>query len=137
MISTRSKAQFYNPHVEDAHLPDVMAIERDEVGLVRAICVKARSSSQRKELFKQVQLRHEVKILNLLLDMKVRWSSTYIMLHRAESRRTAINDFVYELGMRETNSEKRRKIAALQLTDEEWTRVTLFLNLLGVSLSFR
>ncbi|KAF9538851.1 hypothetical protein CPC08DRAFT_771063 [Agrocybe pediades] len=63
--------------------------------------------------------------------MKVRWSSTYIMLDCAEPRRVAMDDFVYELVMKETNTEKRMKTAALQLTDEEWKRVTLFLNLLG------
>jgi hypothetical protein len=31
--------------------------------------------------------------------------------------------------------EKRQKLAALQLSPEEWTRVDLFLNLLAVSLS--
>ncbi|KAF9553128.1 hypothetical protein CPC08DRAFT_244830 [Agrocybe pediades] len=131
MISTRSKSKYFNPNTEDEHMPDVMALERDETGLVRAICVKARSSSQRKELFKEIQEEHDVKPLALLLDMKVRWSSTYIMLDRAESRRTAMDDFIFKLAMKETNVEKRRKISALQLSDEEWKRVTQFLNLLG------
>lgn len=48
----------------------------------------------------------------------------------------AINQFVYELGLREKNLEKRRKLDHLVLTDEEWTRVGLFCNLLGVSKLF-
>lgn len=40
LISTRSKAKFYSPDSEDAHIPDLAAMERDEVGLVRAVCVK-------------------------------------------------------------------------------------------------
>jgi hypothetical protein len=37
----------------------------------------------------------------LLLDMKVRWSSTYVMLNRAEERREVINsntskDIIYK-----------------------------------------
>jgi hypothetical protein len=40
MISTRSKAKYYNPHNIDEHAPDVNAVERDELGLIRAISVK-------------------------------------------------------------------------------------------------
>jgi hypothetical protein len=36
----RSKAKYYNPHDIDEHTPDVNAIERDELGLIRAISVK-------------------------------------------------------------------------------------------------
>lgn len=63
---------------------------RDEVGLVRAISVKERSSSQRKEWFKKIQLAAGVTrdcIRTLVVDMKVRWSSTYMMLNRAYSLR--------------------------------------------------
>ena len=42
LILTRSKSKYYSPDVEDAHLPDLNARDRDEVGLVRAISVKAR-----------------------------------------------------------------------------------------------
>jgi hypothetical protein len=80
--------------------------------------------------------------------MKVHWSSTFVMLTRAESRRKvilislhklflpvvqAVDEFVYELGYKETNLEKRRKIATLTLNEGEWTRVRLFCNLLQVS----
>ena len=40
LISTRSKAKFYSADVEYAHLPEMVGTERDELGLVRAICVK-------------------------------------------------------------------------------------------------
>jgi len=43
-----------------------------------------------------------------------------------------VDDFVFELSMRETNAEKRRKIGDLTLTDDEWDRVRLFCNLLQV-----
>jgi hypothetical protein len=43
-----------------------------------------------------------------------------------------VNDFVYELGLKETQSEKRRKIADLTLHEDEWDRVRLVCNLLGV-----
>jgi hypothetical protein len=82
-------------------------MDRDEIGLVRAICVKvrslphdwyidshscqARSSSQRKELFKLVQIRKNKSPCQLLLDMKVRWGSTYVMLNRAEENKDVCN----------------------------------------------
>ena len=40
LISTRSKAKYYSADAEDAHIPDLAATDRDETGLVRAICVK-------------------------------------------------------------------------------------------------
>jgi hypothetical protein len=107
LISTKSKAKYYSVHdddVSDADIADPEQPDRDEVGLVRAICVKvwrsfiisnfnhnffkARSSSQRKELFKKIQVGKGVSSpLQLLLDMKVRWGSTYVMLNRAETTR--------------------------------------------------
>ena len=42
LISTRSKAKYYNPHSVDEHSPDFDAVDRDELGLVRAISVKVR-----------------------------------------------------------------------------------------------
>jgi hypothetical protein len=107
LISTKSKTKYYNVHdddVPDADIADPEQPDRDEVGLVRAICVKvwcpfiilfliyvmnffqARSSSQRKELFKKIQIAKGVSSpLQLLLDMKVRWGSTYVMLNRADT----------------------------------------------------
>lgn len=152
LISLRSKAKYYDSNAEESHVPDLTATERDEVGLVRSICVKACSSSQRKELFKSVQAEDGIKPLQLLLDMKVRWGSTHAMLLRAESRKEVsfitncftnllislqqVDSFVYKLSIKETNMEKRRKIRDLTLTEEEWTCIRLFNNLLDVSLSF-
>ena len=70
--------------------------------------------------------------VQLLVDMKVRWCSTFVMLARAESRREAVDEFVLELGLKESSSEKRRKITSLALNSEEWTRVRLFCNILQV-----
>ena len=111
--------------------------------------LQARSSSQRKELFKDIQMEKSLSPVQLLLDMKVRWGSTYIMLHRADTRKEvsffplvpqhflqyisqAVNDFVYQIGGQEKNHEKRRKIQDLQLSESEWERVGLFCDLLSV-----
>lgn len=78
-------------------------MKRDLVAIVRAICVKvcahvnacvrlllmfiqARSSAQRKQMFQDLQTAEGTppsQALQLLLDMIVRWSSTYAMLTRA------------------------------------------------------
>jgi len=44
----------------------------------------------------------------------------------------AVDEFVYELRLKEANTEKRHKLAALALDEEEWTRVRLFCNILQV-----
>jgi hypothetical protein len=52
--------------------------------------LQERSSAKRKELFHVIQLREREdcppskKPLQLLLDMPIRWSSTYVMLEHAE-----------------------------------------------------
>ena len=42
---------------------------------------------------------------------------------------------MYEIGREETDFNKRAKIDALKLSDEEWTRVENFIDLLKVSFS--
>jgi hypothetical protein len=47
-----------------------------------------RSSSKRKEIWKTVQTRANIqRPVQLIIDMKVRWSSTYLMLDRAERKK--------------------------------------------------
>jgi hypothetical protein len=46
-----------------------------------------------------------------------------------------VDDFVYELGLKETQADKRRKIADLTLHKDEWDRVRLVCNLLGVRIT--
>ncbi|EDR00881.1 uncharacterized protein LACBIDRAFT_312828 [Laccaria bicolor S238N-H82] len=105
---------------------------RDVIGLVRAITVKARSSAKRKERLKNLQTcAGRTSTLTLLLDMKVRWSSTYNMLSRALQLREYIKDFIYETGREEPDLEKRAKIDKLILSDDEWTLVKLVVELLG------
>ncbi|EIW62610.1 hATC-domain-containing protein, partial [Trametes versicolor FP-101664 SS1] len=105
---------------------------RDVVGLIRSIAVKARSSAQRKQLFLNIQsdagIAHPKR---LLMDMPVRWSSTYTMLHRAEELREHVDTFVSEMARAEKDKRKRRKLDDLQLTSDEWTRVKQCLDLLA------
>ena len=50
----------------------------------------------------------------------------------ADSYYQFLDTFVYELGVREENLRKRKKIDSLKLSEEEWIRVRLFCNLLSV-----
>ena len=109
LISTYSKLPHYAPHDPKAHEPNTWIHgNRDEIGLIRAICVKVshcllaafrvnwqseqeRSSAKRKELYKQIQIKaNVVPPMQLLLDMKVCWSSTYVMINRAEMSKNVI-----------------------------------------------
>jgi len=89
LLSTHSKSKHVDVTKPDDELVASRHDQRDEVGLIRSISVKERSSASRKELFRKLQLRDEdghIPASNprqLLLDMKVRWSSTFVMLRRA------------------------------------------------------
>jgi hypothetical protein len=87
-------------------------------------------------------------VRQLLIDMPVRWSSTYIMTSRTESMggvselllpcvftecQQIINTFVYEIGRDEKDLGKREKINNLRLDAEEWDELKLFNDLLAVS----
>ncbi|KAJ6607651.1 ribonuclease H-like domain-containing protein [Mycena sp. CBHHK59/15] len=127
LISAYSKSPHFNAHEPAAHIPDTSAEMCDEIGLER-------SSSKRKDLFKRIQVCHQTNPADvakqMVLDMKVRWSSTYTMLDCGYNLKEDVYKFVFEIAMDETG-EKRKKLAALQLTEAEWSRVDLFLNLLA------
>ncbi|KIK92652.1 hypothetical protein PAXRUDRAFT_792053 [Paxillus rubicundulus Ve08.2h10] len=124
LISTYSKALFYD--LKDAGLEFVSENgQHDEIGLVRAITVKAHSSAQREQLFKDIQSClpdpcPPSQVFQLLLDMPICWSSTYF-----------VDIFVYELGLQADMMAKQKKIDELMLTGEEWKRVQLFASLLA------
>jgi len=47
--------------------------------------MKERSSAKHKEIWKMIQIKADItQPIQLVLDMKVRWSSTYVMLDHAE-----------------------------------------------------
>ena len=94
VIAAQSQSPHYDPAKPDAHEPNTSGLVRDEVGLVRAISVKERSSSQRKQRFRDIQQNAGVALGNiktLIVDMKVRWSSTFMMLNRAYNLRKVSN----------------------------------------------
>ena len=118
--------------------------------------VQERSSSKRKEMWKTVQSKAGIaRPVQLVLDMKVRWSSTYLMLDRAERNKVVsachwqiphdlcspfsqfVDTFIDELRWEETDGSKRDKIRALKLDAVEWERVDLFVGLLAVRVSYK
>ncbi|KZT24066.1 hypothetical protein NEOLEDRAFT_1210327 [Neolentinus lepideus HHB14362 ss-1] len=133
LIKAHTSGTYYDPHDPDACIPSTPlgTANRDEVALVRAIAVKERSSAKRKERFRKIQaLKSITRLLQLILDIATRWSSTYLMLRRALHLRDHVDTFVYEIGRDERNLEKRAKIDDLKLTAEEWKRVSVFEELL-------
>ncbi|KAJ7795540.1 hypothetical protein B0H14DRAFT_2620834 [Mycena olivaceomarginata] len=82
-----NKSPHFSAHDPDAHVPVTNAApgsSQDDFGLDRAIAVKERSSAKRKQLFQSIQLRNREDPAQIakqtVLDMKVRWSSTFSML---------------------------------------------------------
>jgi len=50
--------------------------------------VQEHSSSKRKEMWKTIQIKaSDEQPVQLILDMRVQWSSTYLMLDRAERKK--------------------------------------------------
>ncbi|KAF8814624.1 hypothetical protein BYT27DRAFT_7081859, partial [Phlegmacium glaucopus] len=107
----------------------------DEIGLIHAIVVKEQSSSQFKELFKTIQQRGGTMPIQLLLNMKVWWGSTYAMIKQALSCHLSVDMFVYEMGCLagEESLEKHCKIDSLHLSTAEWGHVQTFTNLLATA----
>lgn len=112
------------------------------------------SSSKQKEMWRTIQIKaSNGPVVQLILDVKVQWSSSYLMLDRAEKKRMyitsskqisvfiasflqCIDAFVDELCWEEHDSAKWDKIHELKLTSEEWVQVNIFLGLLSVCLPF-
>ncbi|KIK15466.1 hypothetical protein PISMIDRAFT_16516 [Pisolithus microcarpus 441] len=111
--------------------------EWDEIGLVWAIAVKECSSAKWKELFQHAQTHMDdghvprAQTLQLLLDMKTRWSSTFLMLQRALDLKEEVDYFVWLLAFEECDGEKWHKLMDLKLTESKWDNIWLLLSLLA------
>ena len=113
-----------------------------------------RSSAKRKQLFQTIQQQDKPnhppweRPLQLILNMPVRWSSTYLMLDHAEKLKDVsgfacciifvnlfftqdVDSFVYKIVGAEKDQEKHSKLQDLQLMDKEWTCVSMLLGLLA------
>ena len=69
----------------------------DDINVIpklRKLIVKIRASPQRKERFNRQSNLYSGNSLNLILDVKMRWNSTYLMLERA-LKLQEVSNFVY------------------------------------------
>ncbi|RXW14436.1 hypothetical protein EST38_g11418 [Candolleomyces aberdarensis] len=125
VLGTYSKTPHYDPGSTAPLEPNVDVtheeLMRDVVGIVQCIAVKARSSAKRNALLKELQAKDGVKIpLTLLVDMKVRWSSTYLMLERAyELHKFA--DQAQQAFSSETEPSLYNGLPALERLHKAWT----------------
>ncbi|KAJ7889669.1 hypothetical protein B0H13DRAFT_1887938 [Mycena leptocephala] len=116
VIKTCSKLKCYDPHAPEEHVPDLTESHRDFLGIVRAIAVKEHSSTKREELFRSLQQKAGSKtVLQLILDMIIRWSSTYAMLHRGYTLREFVDAFVLKIAREEKDPVKSEKLHSLLL----------------------
>ncbi|KAJ3533021.1 hypothetical protein NMY22_g7505 [Coprinellus aureogranulatus] len=93
---------------------------------LRRIIKYARSSPQRREAWlkeatilvdelKRAKLEGPARALMLILDVRTRWSSTYSMLSRALSFRTAVTYF----------TAKNLELRKFELSDSDWTAIEM------------
>ncbi|OJA16793.1 hypothetical protein AZE42_13917, partial [Rhizopogon vesiculosus] len=65
--------------------------------------------------------------------MKVRWSSTCVMLRRAYELSEDVDYFIGQLALQERDTTHHKKITNLELSQDEWTRAQKLISILGVS----
>ncbi|CAK5283136.1 unnamed protein product [Mycena citricolor] len=135
LIDTYSTFSHFDPRDPEAHIPDLTDSPNcDEIGIIQTIAVKEHFSLQHKSLWKRVwtkTTRTTAIVKQLVLNMKVRWSSMLDILTTLFKAKKSDNTFVFALAGDKPNPTKQKKLLALQLTDTEWHRVNLFLNLLA------
>lgn len=96
LIANHSPSAHYDPHNPLAHIPDTSpaslnGLRCDEIGIIRTISVKIRSSNTRRAAWLQLQAppnplptNYKARLPRMLKgDMKVWWGSTYQMVKRA------------------------------------------------------
>src|SRR6059058_4894066 len=89
---------------EDEILKEILN-RNDDINVIpklRKLIVKIRASPQRKERFDRQSNLYSRNSLNLILDVKTRWNSTYLMLERA-LKLQKVSNFVYMIYIRELN----------------------------------
>jgi len=104
LLKAHSKSQCYDPNQPEAHLPDIGSnmCYFSEGAFINFNChhlsypetttlhlPKEHSSSKCKELF------HTIQKKQLLLDMPICWSSTYVILDHADNLKDVCDAFVH------------------------------------------
>jgi len=86
------------------------------IGKLRAIAKSIRVSTLRWERFQRCCKAYDIQPMTIPLDIKVRWNSTFRMLHKAIYLRDPIERYVNEL-----------KATKLHLTNDEWQQAEVLL----------
>ncbi|KAF8550337.1 hypothetical protein OG21DRAFT_1487829 [Imleria badia] len=117
LLRAYSHSKEYDPkHPEEDLIAWRGGSRQDEVGVVRSICVKERSSAKRKQLFQTIQQQAKPNHpprehpLQLVLNMPIRWSSMYLMLDRCEKLKDDVDTFVHKIAGAEKDREKHAKL---------------------------
>ncbi|KAF5367905.1 hypothetical protein D9757_011237 [Collybiopsis confluens] len=106
MLADEGRVTEWNPedrqircfaHIVNLSCKSVLAM-MDEIGdnvmhCVRVVIREIRSSGLRRDYFSWCTERVNIRDLQLLLDIDIRWSSTYIMINRALVLRPALSQF--------------------------------------------
>ncbi|KAK2464572.1 hypothetical protein APHAL10511_003430 [Amanita phalloides] len=81
LISTYTNAPYFDAKNPNVHMPTT----HNKVGIVHAIAVKECSLLKWKEMWRMIQVKAGVaQPVQLVLNMKVQWSSALFMLDQAE-----------------------------------------------------
>ncbi|PBK58919.1 hypothetical protein ARMSODRAFT_899917, partial [Armillaria solidipes] len=104
-------------------------IDRNPIASLRTLIKSIRSSSLRREVFAEKVVQAELGSLQLLRDVDVQWSSTDIMIERAILLCEPILSFL--------QGREQRELQKYQLSDDEWTVLRLFHEILHVPHAFQ
>ncbi|KAF7311751.1 putative AC transposase [Mycena indigotica] len=140
-ISTYSKSPHFDPKNPENHLPNMVADICDKVGLIRAIAVKERSSSKRKELFLRIQAEAVNRRTRAIEFQKTLRTGDMIqtessippdpgMPQQLILDMKFIPEFIELLTVQASTADERTKLRSLNLTESEWKRAIKFASLL-------
>ncbi|CAB5193526.1 unnamed protein product [Rhizophagus irregularis] len=88
--------------------------ESNTIPKLKKLIIKINSSPQRRGRFLQhIKIFPELTSLNLILDVKTRWNSTFLMLKRALVLREVLDDFII----------LQRDLNRFIITPEEWDMI--------------
>ena len=102
-LRAHSKSKAYDSKCPNNELIAKWGTQQDEVGTVRTIMVKEQSSAKQNQLFLTIQTQDKPDHppcehpLQLLLDMPIHWSLTFLMLDQAETLKVDVDMFVQKL----------------------------------------
>ena len=99
---------------EDDDQSDTVSGIRSIINKIRNIAKSIRSSTSKWERFQTICASYEIKAMTIPLDIKVRWNSTFRMIHQAVFLRKPIHRYTDDLGAKH-----------LVMSDDDWKQAEL------------